>query len=248
MASMVSLCGGTALSKQGNTLFAVMLGILFPFIVFVTAIEGAVFDEHFFMQQMAVNQVVENTGIYPDDMEPVVTQILSFLSGHRADFDIQARLTSKNDKQAPTVAVSIFNAKEISHMNDVRNLLLFFLSLRDIMLAVALICLVILLTTKPAQICQALFWGSAAFLGLFIVIGFCFYFNFTASFNLFHKLFFSNDLWLMDPETDRIIWIVPEPFFVSLIARMTLYTLIPLFITTAASALLLYRKNKPKAV
>lgn len=37
--------------------------------------------------------------------------------------------------------------------------------------------------------------------------------DFDAAFVLFHKVFFSNDMWLFDPSTDPIIDILPEEFF-----------------------------------
>ena len=37
--------------------------------------------------------------------------------------------------------------------------------------------------------------------------------DFNAAFVLFHKIFFSNDMWLFDPATDPIINILPEDFF-----------------------------------
>ena len=37
--------------------------------------------------------------------------------------------------------------------------------------------------------------------------------NFNRTFILFHKLFFRNDYWLFDPETDPIINLLPEEFF-----------------------------------
>lgn len=37
--------------------------------------------------------------------------------------------------------------------------------------------------------------------------------NFSKAFVLFHKLFFSNDDWLFDPQIDEIITILPEEFF-----------------------------------
>lgn len=38
--------------------------------------------------------------------------------------------------------------------------------------------------------------------------------DFTKYFVIFHHIFFNNDLWLLDPATDLLINIVPEPFFV----------------------------------
>ena len=37
--------------------------------------------------------------------------------------------------------------------------------------------------------------------------------DFSRYFVVFHHIFFNNDLWLLDPRTDMLINIVPEPFF-----------------------------------
>ena len=44
--------------------------------------------------------------------------------------------------------------------------------------------------------------------------------NFTKYFILFHKIFFSNNLWILNPDTDRLINIVPEPFFIDTAIRI----------------------------
>jgi integral membrane protein (TIGR01906 family) len=223
---------------------AVLLGMLFPVIIFISAIEVAVFDKAFYTDQMAKNQVIKNTGIYPPDMDLVVDEMISYLKGDRQDFDIKARLAPENAKNVVD-RVAIFNDKEITHMDDVRNLLLFFLGLRDAAMILALISFLMLLKDHQQAITKALFYGSTIFIVLFLVIGASFVFNFNDTFILFHQLFFTNDLWIMDPSTDRLIWIVPEPFFFAMISRMVIYILVPLGLTTLASGLVLF-KNKEK--
>ena len=44
--------------------------------------------------------------------------------------------------------------------------------------------------------------------------------DFTKYFILFHKIFFNNDLWILDPSTDLLINIVPEPFFMDTAFRI----------------------------
>lgn len=221
----------------------VLLGILFPVIIFISGIEAAVFDKDFYMNQMEKNQVTENTGIYPPDMELVVDEIISYLKGDRQDFDIKARLAPENAKNV-VAQVSIFNEKEITHMDDVRDLLLFFLGLRNAAVILALVAFLILLKYNNKAIIKALFYGSATFLVILLVIGASFVFNFNDTFILFHQLFFANDLWIMDPSTDRLIWIVPEPFFFAMIGRMVIYILVPLGLTTLGSGLVLLKKTK----
>lgn len=222
---------------------AVLLGMLFPVVIFISSIEAAVFDKAFYMDQMWKNQVTENTGIYPPDMELVVDEIIRYLKGDRQDFDIKARLAPENAKNVVD-SVSIFNDKEITHMDDVRDLLLFFLGLRDAALILALITFLMLLKYDRQAIIKALFYGSATFMVVLLIVGAAFIFNFNDTFILFHQLFFYNDLWLMDPSTDRLIWIVPEPFFFAMIGRMVIYVLAPLTLTTLGSGLVLINEKK----
>lgn len=220
----------------------VLLGILFPVIIFISGIEAAVFDKAFYMDQMGKNQVTDNTGIYPPDMELVVDEIISYLKGDRQDFDIQARLAIGSAKNV-VGNVSIFNDKEITHMDDVRDLLLFFLGLRDAALILALIAFLVLLKYDHQAIIKALFYGSATFMVILLIVGASFIFNFNNTFILFHQLFFANDLWIMDPATDRLIWIVPEPFFFAMIGRMVIYILVPLGLITLGTGLVLKKKT-----
>lgn len=221
---------------------AIIIGILLPLIVLITAIEFASFDKNFFMNQVKENNVVKNTGIAEADMESVVDEILSYLRGTRTDFDIKAHLTEKGiTSSAP---VSIFNEQEMVHMDDVRALLNMTLTIRNIALLIFFIASVYLLKNSKTALIKGLFYGSAIALVIILTIGGIFTFNFDGTFTLFHQLFFFNDLWLMDPNTDLLIWIVPGPFFFNLIARMVLYAVIPLALTGIGTGILLFKKNR----
>lgn len=63
--------------------------------------------------------------------------------------------------------------------------------------------------------------------------------NFDASFNLFHRIFFSNNYWLFDPALDPIINILPEAFFFH-----EAMLIISLILLSALSLRLLYYKLK----
>lgn len=221
---------------------SIIIGILFPLIVLITAIEWASFDKSFFMNQVEENNVVKNTGIAEADMESVVDEILSYLRGTRSDFDIKAHITEKGiTSSAP---VSIFNEQEMTHMGDVRALLNSALTIRNIALLLFLIALVFLLKDNRRLLIKGLFYGSAISLVIILIIGGIFTLNFDGAFTLFHQLFFFNNLWIMNPNTDLLIWIVPGPFFFNLIARMVLYAVIPLGITAIGTGIILLKKKK----
>ena len=56
-------------------------------------------------------------------------------------------------------------------------------------------------------------WASIGLISFCIVLGLAFSINFDNAFVIFHKIFFRNSLWLFDPNTDPIITMLPENFF-----------------------------------
>lgn len=71
--------------------------------------------------------------------------------------------------------------------------------------------------------------------------------DFTKYFVIFHKIFFDNDLWILDPATDLLINIVPEPFFMDTAARIGVtFGLMVLFLFAVCLAFILFtKKRKP---
>ena len=65
-------------------------------------------------------------------------------------------------------------------------------------------------------------------IGLFVnwvILGILFlmiYFDFSKYFTLFHHIFFSNDLWILNPRTDLLIQMLPEEFFMSIATRIVI--------------------------
>lgn len=75
------------------------------------------------------------------------------------------------------------------------------------------------------------FLRSAAALILIIptIVGIAFAVNFDQAFVVFHKIFFNNDYWIFSPETDPVITMLPDTFFmhcaIGIIAVMILSSL-----------------------
>ncbi|MGL4606511.1 MAG: TIGR01906 family membrane protein [Eubacteriaceae bacterium] len=223
-------------SSRVKVFLGILLGVFFPLIILVTAIEVASFDKVFFMKQIESNHVVENTKINEEDIETVIDEIYAFLRGNKEDFDIQARLLNSSER------VSIFNEQEIVHMEDVRNLLDIALLFRNIAGLISLGIFIYLFKKERMILLRSFFWGSLIFLGILGIIGGYFLLDFNGAFTLFHQIAFSNNLWIMNPDTDLLIWIVPEPFFLSLINRIIIYTIVPLLLVCLSTGI--YLKGK----
>ena len=132
-------------------------------------------------------------------------------------------------------------------MADVKNLFLGGLALRNmlVVLAAAIIVLLCLwkedgrrdireILTKAYRFAAALFGAAVAFLIIAFTI------DFTTCFTVFHEIFFTNDLWIFDPQTDYMIRMLPEGFFFSMARKILIYFIISQGALTAI--LLLWEK------
>lgn len=73
---------------------------------------------------------------------------------------------------------------------------------------------------------KALIGGSALFLGLAGLLALACALDFNRAFLAFHHLFFTNDLWLLNPATDLMIRLLPETFFAQVAGRAALLALL----------------------
>lgn len=126
-----------------------------------------------------------------------------------------------------------FNEKEISHMRDVYKLFEVDRIVYKGLFSISLICFVYYILKKDKSFFKSL---KKYFLAVYILMvsffGLCSLF-FSSSFIYFHKLFFRNDLWLLNYETDYMIRILPEEFFFNLFINViVLWTLVVLVLYT----------------
>jgi integral membrane protein (TIGR01906 family) len=62
--------------------------------------------------------------------------------------------------------------------------------------------------------------STAFMVGLIVLVGALSAIDFDALWTRFHQVAFRNDLWLLDPRTDYLIMLFPEPFWLAATIRM----------------------------
>ena len=137
-------------------------------------------------------------------------------------FAAQLSAFFRHETDDPNVAEHPFHNYEAVHLDDVRNLM-------DGIRTFSVICLAgaILLITLCRRERFSLLPGFIAFLGLTAAIILFAVLDFNRVFTLLHELLFTNDLWLLNPQTDLLIALMPEGMFTYL-ARRVLYGVLPL--------------------
>lgn len=202
--------------KYLHNLIGVLCAFALMITLLITSVEAVTYwTPGYYEKEYAKYNVTEDVRMEMDDLLDVTHEMMAFLRGRRADLHVPAVVDGQPRE--------FFNEREIAHMEDVRGLFLAALAIRRACLAVIAVGIALLLALKadirkvlPRTICAGtlLFFTVLAALALIIST------DFTKYFIIFHKIFFSNDLWMLDPSTDLLINIVPEPFFVDTAARI----------------------------
>lgn len=214
-------------------------------IILTSAIEIALYsDFSFYEKEYKKFGVKDAVDMEMEDIMDVTRGMMGYLKDQREELQIETTVGGHK--------VNFFNEREISHMEDVKNLFMGGLFIRKICIIAALICAALLLLTAKSKCLMMLARSLQAGVGIFflagVILAVVISTNFSQAFIIFHKIFFNNDLWLLDPDTDRLINILPEGFFVDTAVRIgTVFGILILIILLVAIILehvIMKRKNR----
>jgi integral membrane protein (TIGR01906 family) len=151
----------------------------------------------------------ESTGLSRTDLDAAGSALRDYFNNDEKTFYFEV-----TQNGLPT---SIFNARETSHMEDVKSLFVLVNRAQEASVVYVLLYTVAFFIWAREgfvrQLAAQALMGLA--LGLLVVggIGVVAAFGFEAAFERFHTLAFSNDLWKLNPATDHLIQMFPEPFW-----------------------------------
>jgi len=183
------------------------------------------------MQRFAPPEV---TGLPAAEYAPVVYMITGYLSG-RTD-------TFQHVYSVAGMDCMAFNQKEQQHMADVQGL--FGLCQALASLPVALFASLILLQKADLDVFFRWFRRTLlVVLALVTVVIILACIDFSSLFILFHKVAFTNDLWLLDPRTDLLIRLMPLEFFISYAAIIGCLWLLGMAAMLAGSTVLINKRR-----
>ena len=115
------------------------------------------------------------------------------------------------------LSASVFNARETRHMEDVKHLFVLVNRVQEFSVMYVLVYVVVFFIWARDGSVRQLAGQSLLGLGLGALclgaVGGFAAFGFDAAFNQFHHLAFSNDFWQLNPDTDHLVQMFPEPFW-----------------------------------
>lgn len=151
--------------------------------------------------------IMETTGKDYYELRRIVRDLFTYLKGKAGDEILEPN----------------FNQREILHMQDVQVLFKYGFIIKYISLFLSLIIIAYFAFKDETLILgRYIAWGLVA---NWIILGILFLmvnYNFNKYFTYFHEIFFTNDLWLLDPKTDLLIQMLPEEFFIEIATSIML--------------------------
>jgi len=206
---------------------------LFVICALLSCVEHACFDRGFYEQEYRKLDTARTIGMKHSALMTITDHLLDYTEGKAEELSIKAEINGRK--------INVFDKTDTAHMADVKALFLAARAVRNWLVPAILLLFAaaFFLVAKGrarlfAKSCIIGFLISGAVVGAVAVWAAV---DFNAFWINFHKLFFTNDLWLLDPAKSVLINMVPSQFFFDLVMRiaglLSIAVGIPLFASIA---------------
>lgn len=224
--------------RVSKGLIVVIMAICFSLVYLSSAIQFGSTDEAFFDRTFTKLDSRAKIGLNEGDFEAVKQKLIDYVGLRTKTFSVPVTLNGER--------VDFFDARERAHMVDVQNL--FVLNDHILKGAIGLIILLYCVGKYGLKhrrlMAHSLALSGPLMLIVMGILGGLIARDFEGTFIRFHQLFFTNDLWLLDPAKDRMIVLLEEQFFNDMAIHIMTLTITMAVLGTAVG--IVARKNEPK--
>lgn len=223
-------------SKKSSTNFAIhiwafLIAIALILACLLLSITVNAEDSNYYTSFQKKNSISQATGKSYDELAVINEDIVSYIRSG------QTKLLEKH-----------FNEKEVAHMIDVYGLFNLANNVMNYSFTFILLSLALAIYLKVKN---KLFPLIRRHIFIILLIIVCFIILISTDFNkyftIFHEIFFDNDLWILNPETDLMIQMMPINFFIEMSIKIVVYFIIMLafiFALISFNQFLAKRNNK----
>ena len=193
------------------------------------SIQSVALNPRFYVSQWTELGVPESVGMSIEDLATVAECLLGYFTGSlsspQIDIEVDGRVTP------------IFKERELSHLEDVRELFrmgILAKHVSEVLIIIGIGAMISLYKKSPDQsprkcadnhLAKSLKLSSAILCAIVLLIAVGAMSDFPKWWTTFHLTVFNNDLWLLDPQSEKLIQIFPEDFFFSAVTRVFLTSL-----------------------
>lgn len=183
-----------------------ILSLLIPFMIIIGSVTLLSQVSFFYAYEFEKLSVFDEIGLETSPKQ-VANTIANYIKGKTSEFQIFAKI---NGETKP-----LFNEKEQLHMEDVRSLIKLGNIVCWIGSSAILLLYILLIKLKQKETLRNAYKAAIgvyflALVGMVVISATDFHKGFT----YFHKVFFTNDLWILNPKKDILLMMMPLNFFI----------------------------------
>ncbi len=190
---------------------------IFIFVLTVlAAVTTSVFELDFYTKVQSEQNVAKKMNISDQELEEATALTLLYVKGYTSDLVYEADVNG--------VKTDIFSQQDKDHMIDVANLYADAYNTL-VFCAVIIFALTVFLFIRKKHVTvftltDTINKTSGIVMVIVVFIGLFAYINFDVFWTLFHKVFFTNDLWFMDASVDALVNLFPAELFSALVFKI----------------------------
>jgi len=194
-------------------LLILWIGIIFALNGLLLPFQAMAFNSEYYVDAFLALEVDKSIGISEESLVRVTEALVAHIDTGTGDL--------KGVENVRGVDVVFYNEKEQHHLHDIQILVKAarkFLIIVNIGMLLALIAVWLIDKKDKMNFLKSLMRSfqtavitSLIALGTLVAL---YFIDFDWAFRKFHEIFFTNDLWLLDPRTDRLIQLMPLEFFI----------------------------------
>jgi integral membrane protein (TIGR01906 family) len=208
------VAAGAPLLAWARGAVSVAFVLALPFVIIGSSLRWLVTDRDLLLRGFEENQVARTTRLDEPQLRMIADAFVAYFQAPPGRLDIQVRLDGQSRP--------LFNEREILHMEDVQRLVQWFLTMQVVGGAVVALRLLVALAVERSghDLGRDLLLSAGLLVSVVVVVGALSAINFTWLWLQFHRLAFRNDLWMLDPRSDHLIMLFPQPFWLVCTLRM----------------------------
>ena len=184
------------------------------FLSFTTAmLHRQSYNLNYFERSFVRYGIPEDMGVELGELMTYAVLLTDYLRG---EIDSPNTHTTARGRSGP-----LYGEREIIHLEDVRDLFDLSRSIQSVATLVSLLIAGVALWRKAVVgVARGALLGGLGLVGILALVALLAAADFERYFIIFHELSFSNDLWMLDPNTEFLIRMFPEPFFSGMAGRI----------------------------
>lgn len=188
---------------------AAAFALALPLLMVTSTVRWLAGDVGYLQQRVRAHGAAERTGLPPAELNRAVQEIVDYFENDARVLRIIVTVDGREE--------ALFDEHETEHMRDVKALMGAVFRIQEVALVVVVsyVALVVLWAgeTSVRKLAVLALGGIGAGLAAIGVIAAFAIAGFDRAWTQFHEIAFRNDLWRLDPDTDRLIQMFPEPFW-----------------------------------